>query len=45
MDRKNGTRYTKEFREKSIARMIPPNNEAVKSISDDLGISVQSLYK
>jgi len=45
MDRRNGTRYTKEFREKAIARMMPPNNETVKSISDDLGVSAQSLYK
>ena len=45
MNRNNGTRYTKEFREKAIVRMMPPNNETVKSISEDLGVSAQSLYK
>ena len=25
--------------------MIPPNNESIKSISDELGVSEQSLYK
>ncbi|MBO0587453.1 transposase [Sporosarcina sp. E16_8] len=45
MNNKNGTRFTKEFKEMAIARMMPPNNESIKSISDELGISEQSLYK
>jgi len=45
MNNKNGTRYTKEFKEAAIARMIPPNNESIKNISEELGISEQSLYK
>lgn len=41
----NGTRYTKEIKDSAIERMMPPKNESIKSISDDLGISEQSLYK
>jgi hypothetical protein len=26
MNNKNGTRYTKEYKEAAIARMMPPNN-------------------
>ena len=43
MSRKNGTRYTKEFKEMVITRMMPSNNEANKSISEELGIFEQSL--
>lgn len=45
MNKKNGTRYTKEFKEQVIARMMPPKNESVGSLSKELGISEQSLYK
>jgi len=45
MNNKNGTRYTKEFKEQAIERMMPPNNETIKSLSDELGVSEQSLYK
>lgn len=45
MNKKNGTRYTKEFKEQAIARMMPPQNESVRSLSKELGISEQSLYK
>jgi len=38
-------RYTQEMKDAVLARMMPPNNESVKSISEELGISVQSLYK
>ncbi|MBO0602442.1 transposase [Sporosarcina sp. E16_3] len=38
-------RYTQEMKDAVLVRMMPPNNESVKSISDDLGISAQSLYK
>ena len=45
MNKKSGTRYTKEFKERAIARMMPPHNEPVKSISEELGVSEQTLYK
>ncbi|WP_438315106.1 transposase [Sporosarcina sp. FA9] len=45
MNKNSGTRYTKEFKDMAIARMAPPNNESIKSISDELGVSDQSLYK
>lgn len=45
MNKKSGTRYTKEFKERAITRMMPPNNESIKSISDELGVSEHSLYK
>jgi len=45
MNNKNRTRYTKEFKEAAIARMMPPNNESIKNIGEELGISEQSLYK
>ena len=35
----------KNLKKLAIARMMPPNNESIKSISDELGISEQSLYK
>lgn len=38
-------RYTQEMKDAVLVRMMPPNNESVKSISEELGISVQSLYK
>lgn len=38
-------RYTQEMNDAVLVRMMPPNNESVKSISEDLGISAQSLYK
>lgn len=42
---KNGTRYPKELKEQAINRMMPPTNEAVKSLSEEFGISEQTLYK
>ncbi len=45
MNKKNGTRYNKEFKEQVITRMMPPMNESVKFLSEELGISEQSLYK
>src|SRR5690625_2889209 len=45
MNNKKGTRYTKKFKETSIARMMPPSNEPIKSLSKELGVSEQSLYK
>lgn len=45
MNKKNGTRYNKEFKEQVTARMMPPMNESVKALSEELGVSEQSLYK
>ncbi len=36
--------YSKEFREKMVARMLPPNSESVPKISDETGISEGTLY-
>lgn len=38
-------RYSKEIKKAAIARIMPPNNEAVKPISKELGMSEQTLYK
>lgn len=38
-------RYTQELKDAVLVRMMPPNNESVKSISQDTGVSEQSLYK
>jgi len=45
MNNKKRTRYSKKFKESSMARMMPPNNEPIKSLSKELGVSEQSLYK
>ncbi len=37
--------YSKEFREKLVARMLPPNNEPVPKISKETNISETTLYK
>ncbi|WP_019415572.1 transposase [Paenisporosarcina sp. TG20] len=38
-------RYTKDLKDAVLKRMMPPLNESIKSISKELGISEQSLYK
>jgi transposase-like protein len=45
MNNENGKRYSQELKDSVLVRMMPPNNESIKSISDELGISEQSLYK
>ncbi|AMQ05226.1 transposase [Sporosarcina psychrophila] len=45
MSSEKRNRYTKELKDAVLVRMMPPNNETVKSISMDTGISEQSLYK
>jgi len=45
MNKNSGARYSKEFKEKAIARMMSPDNESIKIISDELGVSEQLLYK
>lgn len=45
MKNEDGTRYTKEMKDAVLDRMMPPQNESIKSIHEDLGISRQTLYK
>ena len=40
-----GKRYSKELKEAILKRMMPPNNESIKSISEDVGITETTLYK
>lgn len=44
MNRKIGNRYTKSFNEAVLTRMIAPNNDAIKGISKELGVSELTLY-
>src|SRR5919108_4389048 len=37
-------KYAAEFKESIIARMLPPRNESVSSISKETGIPVDTLY-
>lgn len=37
--------YSKEFKNKMVARMLPPNNESVAKIHDETKISVSTLHK
>ena len=37
-------KYAAEFKESIIARMLPPRNESVASISTETGIPVDTLY-
>ncbi|MEQ6378777.1 transposase, partial [Bacillaceae bacterium S4-13-56] len=41
----NGKRYTEEMKESILKRMMPPNNESVSQISQELGITEPTLYK
>lgn len=43
MSSEKRNRYTKELKDAVLVRMMPPNNESVKSISMDTSISEQSL--
>lgn len=40
-----GKRYTKEKKEAILNRMMPPNNEKISAISEELGITEATLYK
>jgi hypothetical protein len=44
MSIENGNRYTQELKDAVLLRMMPPNNESIKSISEEFGISEQALY-
>lgn len=39
------TSYSKEFKEKMVARMLPPNNEPVSKIAKETNISIATLHK
>ncbi len=45
MKSNNGKRYTKEEKAVIIKRMMPPKNESVSQLSDELGITEPTLYK
>jgi transposase len=44
MSERLGNRYTKELKDEILKRMMPPNNESVKKISEDTGITETTLY-
>lgn len=45
MTGKLGTRYTKEMKESIVKRMMPPINESISKISEEVGITEATLYK
>lgn len=45
MNNESRNRYSQEMKGAVFARMMQPNNESVKNISSDTGISKQSLYQ
>ena len=38
------SRYSPEFKEQMVRKMMPPNNQSVASIHRESGISTPSLY-
>lgn len=40
-----GQRYTKEMKESILKRMMPPHNEPIRTISEEVGITETTLYK
>ena len=45
MKNNNGKRYTEEMKASIVKRMMPPNNESVSQLSEELGITEPTLYK
>ncbi len=45
MKNNNGKRYSNEEKAAIVKRMMPPNNESVGRLSDELGITEPTLYK
>jgi transposase len=45
MTEKLGKRYPNEIKESIVKRMMPPNNEAISQISEEVGITEATLYK
>ncbi|MGI6156394.1 MAG: transposase [Enterococcus lemanii] len=44
MTNKKNDRYTDEFKATTIQRMMPPKNEGVRQLSEELGIPEATLY-
>ena len=44
MTNKKNDRYTAEFKSRTIQRMMPPKNEGVRQLSEELGIPEATLY-
>jgi len=38
-------RYSEEFKEQTVRRLMPPNAQSVAQVSRDLGVSDVTLYK
>jgi transposase len=45
MTEKLGKRYSKDIKESILKRMMPPKNEAISRISEEVGITEATLYK
>jgi transposase len=45
MTDKLGKRYSKEMKDSVVKRMMPPSNEAISRISEEIGITEATLYK
>ena len=45
MKSNNGKRYTEDMKETILRRMMPPNNESISQLSNELGITEPTLYK
>ena len=44
MTNKKNDRYTAEFKSRTIQRMMPPKNEGVRQLSEELGVPEATLY-
>lgn len=44
MTEKKGIRYTKEHKAEIVARMMPPKNESIAQLAQEMGISEATLY-
>jgi transposase-like protein len=38
-------RYSLAFKQKAVRRILPPNDESVRSVSKDMGVTENSLYQ
>src|SRR5690606_11686510 len=41
----NVARYSEEFKEQAVKRLMPPNAQSVAQVSRDIGVSDATLYK
>ena len=44
MTKKTGIRYSKELKQSIVTRMMPPNNESVRKLSKEYGMTDATLY-